>query len=125
MDTPKRLTKGHLWLHDVVVEMGFDVDDEVVFEPYTVDIYVPELHVAVEYDGPKHDGQGQRNKDSERDQYLYDEYRLLVLRISHANQNDLEHVINFLTAGFIYSGTDVEERKRFIQGNPRAGIQTT
>lgn len=122
MDTPKRLTKGHLEVHEIVVYCGFDVDDEVEFPPYTVDIYVPELHVAVEYDGPMHDGYGQKKKDRIRDQYLIEEYGLPVLRINHKDLGSVD------TVAHIYSwleenGTEVDRRKQIALGF--TGWQTT
>lgn len=53
---------------------------EQPFPPYTVDIYFPEWHVAIEVDGPLHSDK----KDKIRDQYLETFYGLKIMRIDVA-----------------------------------------
>lgn len=64
-------------LQDLVRSLGFAVVEEREFPPYRVDLYVPELHVAFEADGPLH----WRKRDQQRDHELGEQYGLVVHRI--------------------------------------------
>ena len=72
------LTEGHQQLGQLLGELGFIVDDERSFGPYTVDCYVRVLHVAFEYDGAYHSSA----HDYKRDQYLFAEHGLPVIRVT-------------------------------------------
>jgi very-short-patch-repair endonuclease len=52
--------------------------EELDFPPYRVDLYLPDYHMAVEIDGPLHN----IRQDEKRDNDLFNEYKLLVFRIS-------------------------------------------
>jgi len=59
--------------------LGFRTDLETVFGEYAVDIYVPELNIAVEIDGPSHKF---KKRDRKRDNRLRNEHGLKdILRI--------------------------------------------
>ena len=62
---------------------GIECMEEVPFPPYTVDIYVPAFHIAVEVDGPQHS----EKKDTKRDNYLLWTYKLWIFRISDKDFN--------------------------------------
>jgi len=71
------LTDIHKKVSSRIERLGISVQDEIPFPPYTVDIYLPEYHAAVEIDGPHHNAK----KDDLRDYKLWQEYRLYTLRI--------------------------------------------
>ncbi len=85
--TPHTMTTPHTTLITMLEMMGLDVVEEVSFHPYTVDCYVPSLHLAFEADGPKH----QKSKDMQRDLHLMATYALPVIRLTAkelANKTD-------------------------------------
>ena len=67
--------------HKAVVKLlnawGVELMVEIPFPPYTVDIYLPTLHAAIEVDGPHHSAK----RDKIRDQRLFAQYSLPVFRI--------------------------------------------
>ena len=65
-------------LLDLMTSLGLTVEEETSFPPYSVDVYLPELHVALEADGPTH----QMSKDEKRDLQLLAEYALPVYRLT-------------------------------------------
>ena len=85
VDIPKRFTKGQLKLQDYIEEVGFEVILEKQFDNYYVDCYLPELNVAIEYDGPFH----LKKRDNKRDEYLYNNFGIRVLRIVDLNKKDV------------------------------------
>ncbi len=77
-DSKTTMTEGHQRLNKLLADLGFVSDDERPFGPYTVDCYVPSLHVAFEYDGPQHFAA----HDRKRDAYLFATHGLPVIRVS-------------------------------------------
>lgn len=73
------MTLGHQQLVSLVTQMGFQVRIEEPFAPYVVDVYIPEMHVALEADGPRHS----KRKDALRDAVLLEQYGLPVLRFAN------------------------------------------
>jgi len=71
-------TKCHLRLHKILEEMGFQVLDEALFGRYSLDCYVPEIHIGFEADG-KH--WHSKKHDSERDAWLFEQFNLPVCRL--------------------------------------------
>ena len=57
--------------------MGIGVTLEEDFGKYVVDIYIPDLLLGVEIDGPYH----LKKKDRLRDEYLKDSFDIDILRI--------------------------------------------
>lgn len=88
---PTTMTTPHTTLISMLEMMGLDVVEEIPFHPYTVDCYVPSLHMAFEADGPKHNKQ----KDMVRDLYLLGTYALPVI---HLTDKELHNK----TDGFFY-----------------------
>ncbi len=78
--SPEGLTKLTLPHREVIRYLqlrGLEIQREVKFDPYTVDIYLPKYHAAIEVDGPQH----VENKDNDRDSNLLGIYYLPVLHI--------------------------------------------
>ena len=71
-------TVPHRQLVALLEWLGFTVEEEKGFHPYHVDVYVPELHVAFEADGPQH----RKKPDQRRDERLLGIYRLPVYRLT-------------------------------------------
>jgi hypothetical protein len=78
-------TEGHQNLTQLLTELGFSVEEEVSFPPYTVDCYVESLHVAFEFDGPHHS----QRRDSKRDDQLLVWYALPVVRVTQLAKEDM------------------------------------
>lgn len=100
-------TNGQLRLAELVGKVGFPNEMEVNFPPYTVDIYVYEAHVALEFDGPTH----YKKKDRKRDTFLLANYQLPVFRIKKVSPAEqvMDQIINFV-GEFIESA----EKRRVI-----------
>lgn len=62
-------------------DMDINYVSEQSFHPYTVDIYLPEWHLALEIDGPFHVAQCDRH----RDKYLWNYYGLPIIRFNIVN----------------------------------------
>lgn len=69
-------SRPHRYMEKVLGEMGISFMSEQPFPPYTVDIYLPEWHLAIEIDGPFHSAA----KDKLRDDYLEVTYGLRLMR---------------------------------------------
>ena len=80
-DTPQQFLVA-AWVR----EAGFGTSLEEDFPPYVVDVYVPDLHLGIELDGPHHF----RKRDAIRDAKLLSEYSLEIWRF-----NNTEIVRNF------------------------------
>ncbi len=65
-------------LIDILEEMGFELSYETPFYPYRVDVYCSKYHLAFEADGPQHS----TKHDRERDERLWNTYRLPVIRFN-------------------------------------------
>jgi very-short-patch-repair endonuclease len=70
-DTPEQFLMA-FW----VKEAGFGSILEQDFEPYVVDIYVPDLLLALEIDGPYH----MKRRDMKRDSFIKDNYKIEIWR---------------------------------------------
>lgn len=70
-------TEGHLALTRLLEDLGYVVEEEREFSPYSVDCYVERLHVAFEFDGPHHS----KRRDEKRDDRLMAWYALPVIRV--------------------------------------------
>ena len=72
----KKDTPQQLLLASWVKEAGFGSSLEEEFPPFVVDIYISELHLGLELDGPFH----LKKSDKKRDSYLQSEYNLPIWR---------------------------------------------
>ncbi|ANS04407.1 hypothetical protein [uncultured Mediterranean phage] len=70
-DTPEQFKMAE-W----VKEAGFGSILEQDFEPYVVDIYIPDLLLGLEIDGPYH----MKRRDAIRDEYIKDNYKIDIWR---------------------------------------------
>ena len=77
-DSLTYLTDAHVQVIKILERWGFEIQEEVEFPPYCVDVYIPDFHVAVEVDGPQHE----KSRDVKRDATLLDIYALPVFRIT-------------------------------------------
>ncbi len=68
-------TKKQIEVNNWINDIGFQTEMEKVFGRYCVDIYIPELNVAVELDGFGH----WPKKDEKRDAYLMHEQKILSI----------------------------------------------
>ena len=107
VSTPTTMTKPHKELILLLESIGLDCVEEVSFPPYTVDVYVPTLHIAFEADGPMHN----LKKDSARDYKLEGIYALTVIRVnseSLAAGRAWKDIAVGLLRGTIYEETATE-----------------
>tara|TARA_R110002020_G_scaffold347726_1_gene561403 strand:+ start:364 stop:684 length:321 start_codon:yes stop_codon:yes gene_type:complete len=70
-DTPEQFMMAS-WVR----EAGFGSILEQDFEPYVVDIYIPDLLLGLEIDGPFHF----KKRDATRDTYIKDNYKIEIWR---------------------------------------------
>lgn len=67
----------HRRVEKVLSEMDINFSSEERFAPYTLDIYLPEWHLAIEVDGPAHSAK----KDQVRDQWFLEFHGIPTLRL--------------------------------------------
>ena len=72
-------TKEQLRVASWLIELGLLTNLEVSFPPYIADIYLPELDLIIELDGPHH----WASKDKKRDTYLNEEHGVNVWRFKN------------------------------------------
>lgn len=80
---PTALTAGHKEVREMLARMGHDVEDEVEVGPYTIDCFLRDAWVGVEYDGPHHDKRKQRKHDQDRDVWLDVNAKIIIIRVPH------------------------------------------
>ena len=72
----KKDTPEQFMMAEWVREAGFGSILEQDFEPYVVDIYIPDLLLALEIDGPYH----MARRDAYRDAYIRGTYNIEIWR---------------------------------------------
>jgi|TARA_R110000744_G_scaffold247327_6_gene363824 very-short-patch-repair endonuclease len=72
----KKDTKQQFTVAAWVKEAGFGSSLEEDFPPYVVDIYISDLHLGIELDGPHHF----KKRDQRRDEVLFRDYGLVIWR---------------------------------------------
>ena len=72
----KKDTKQQFTVAAWVKEAGFGSSLEEDFPPYVVDIYISDLHLGIELDGPHHF----KKRDQRRDEELLRDYGLVIWR---------------------------------------------
>ena len=111
---PTTGTLPHRQLHDLLVDMGFDVEDELSVPPFSLDCYLREIHLGFEADGELyHSGQSKRRRDAERDRVIFDHFGIKVLRVRErelAVPAEAEDIIQ----GFINEHAETTETRRLI-----------
>lgn len=104
----KQRSKPHRRVEAILDDMGVSYFSEFPMKPYTVDIYIPEWHIAVEVDGPFH----VKDKDAVRDDFLNKTYGVEILRLN-AKAWMPKPVIEGALTGFIENHADtVMTRKK-------------
>ena len=76
-------------LRMLVESLGFRVEEEKKFYPYYVDVYIQEVNVGVELDGPYHIG---KSRDLNRDKFILDNYGIKILRVKQKELKDVKKV---------------------------------
>ena len=106
-DNAKR-SGPHRHVEKVLENIGIAYISEQPFDPYSVDIYLPEWHLAIEVDGPLHN----KKKDEERDAFLYERYGVRLLRLN-TNGDFRNKVLEDTIINYIDDNCDeVESRKQ-------------
>ena len=77
-DPFKTDTKHQLLVRDWIEELGIGTVTEQPFGNYSVDIFVPDLDLGVEVDGPYH----LKKRDRGRDEYINQVHGIDIWRIS-------------------------------------------
>lgn len=67
----------HKRVEKILDGMDINFSSEERFAPYTLDIYLPEWHLAIEIDGPAHSAK----KDEVRDQWFLEFHGIPTLRL--------------------------------------------
>lgn len=105
-------------LERIARDLGFAIENEREFAPYRVDVYVPELHVAFEADGPMHT----KPRDAKRDAVLDEQYSLIVYRVPHQRfrNSDTRDAVaaDILTRVDDWSRTAAERKINADERNP-------
>ena len=110
---PTTGTVPHRQLHDLLVDLGFDVEDEKSCSPYSLDCYVSELHLGFEADGDLyHSGQRKRRRDADRDRVILDDYGIPVLRLRDKELGG--PAVREIVQGFIDEHAWSSETRRLI-----------
>ena len=78
-DTPEQI-KVFGWCHD----LGLTTLLEYNVPPYYLDIYLPELKLGIELDGPMHS----RKKDAKRDGFIKRRYDIDIWRYKNKHLNN-------------------------------------
>ena len=78
-DPRKKDTPQQFLVASWIKEAGFGTTLEEDFPPYVVDVYIPDLHLGIELDGPHHF----RKQDAIRDENLLSEYNLEIWRFNN------------------------------------------
>ena len=76
-DAFKTDTKHQLLINKWIEELGIGTVIEQPFDDYLVDIFIPDLNLGIEVDGPYH----QKKRDLKRDEYLKQTHGVDIWRI--------------------------------------------
>ena len=96
-EIPTVLSAAHKKVIKFLEKWGIELMEEVDFPPYRVDIFVPEVHVVIEVDGPHHS----KKANEKRDKKLLEEYLLPTFRI---DASDVRTSKNWEDALFLFFG---------------------
>lgn len=119
MNQPTTLTTPHKRLIRIVNELELEHREEEQFGKYFIDVYLPEFHIGLEADGPRH----LRNYDNKRDKELMKEHFLPVMRIkdvemgtSSKRENVKTDIISFIEKWAETSRERLYQRQSLQQG---------
>lgn len=111
---PTTLTAGHVAVRRIISDdIGLEVEDEVAVGTKSIDVYVRELHVGVEYDGKDfHTGPMKEKRDALRDEYIMSLSGIPLCRILEADlKKGKDYVMDKLVVFFEEWETSVEDRR--------------
>jgi very-short-patch-repair endonuclease len=93
----KKDTRQQFMIATWVKEAGFGSSLEEDFPPYVVDVYISDLHLGIELDGPHHF----KKRDQKRDEELFRDHELIIWRYSNTEITDkfkssfIKNLMNF------------------------------
>tara|TARA_R110002110_G_scaffold329864_3_gene541236 strand:+ start:482 stop:823 length:342 start_codon:yes stop_codon:yes gene_type:complete len=91
MFLPKDYTQQENFIADYLSEFGFRYDQQVVFAPYTVDFYIPELCMVIEADGIYGHF---RKRDAKRDDFLSEQAGIdYVVHIKESTKEKIKEIL--------------------------------
>ena len=83
-EIPTVLSAAHKKVIKQLEKWGIQLMEEVDFPPYRADIYIPDVHVVVEVDGPHHSKKANEKRDTELlEQYLLHTFRIKTKDVKH------------------------------------------
>ena len=83
-EIPTVLSTAHKKVIKLLEKWGIELMEEVDFPPYRADIYIPDVHVVVEVDGPHHSKKSNEKRDTNRlEQYLLPTFRIKTKDVDH------------------------------------------
>lgn len=88
-------------IHQHLNKVGVIFEAQKEFPPYFVDIWIPELNLAVECDGTYwHNNPGSRKRDQKRDHYLISRYKICIVRVPEKSiRSNPEQVVSEIVSG--------------------------
>jgi len=95
-DFETKYTAGQMKLEKIVNDLGFQTVLEYEVGSYSLDLFIPEMHVGIEFDGPFH----WKKRDAKRDAIIFEMEGISILRISDIKDKALKSKIET----FILSG---------------------
>jgi len=76
----KRDTIEQLLVSDWLLELGLEHSLEEDFSPYSADVYIHDIRLAIEVDGAFH----LKKKDAKRDNYILEKYGVSTWRVNNS-----------------------------------------
>jgi very-short-patch-repair endonuclease len=104
-------TRGHRALHDAIVAVGFDVEDEHAVGRYSIDCYVREAHLGFEFDGPKHGWRSAKKRDSERDLWIRENGGIPIMRVTDRDVSRRSELAGRIRQFIIDNEHDIADRR--------------
>jgi very-short-patch-repair endonuclease len=90
----KRYTNEQMRLQKILREMGFETILEYAVKDYSIDIYLPEFNLGIEYDGPMHSLS--KKRDANRDYDIFMETGIRLMRIRKTDADTKKAIMNFI-----------------------------
>lgn len=117
MDNTYR-SKPHRKVEEVLSNMGISfMTEHDEFQPYTLDSFLPEWHLAIEVDGPSH----HEKKNRARDEWLKQRYGIETLRIKTKGPWSSKAKLEAEIMAFIEAHSETVKERKSIWWATRAG----
>ena len=81
-------------LQKILREMGFETILEYAVKDYSIDIYLPEFNLGIEYDGPMHSLS--KKKDANRDYEIFIDTGIRLMRIKKIESDTKKAIMDFI-----------------------------